>query len=189
MIVSDFTIKREHSQILLTPETQRASEWCAAYLSAPKLGDAFIIAPDDFGEIATAILEDGLTVERTDMNTNVPLTEKEQVNAVVVLLLGTDPSEADTGRVSRFVHKLAYQPKRTFLQSVWRELRYIGMCVAMSVAFFFPAIVLVAILSELLRSFMPPARSFESAGGIELIALSVFAMTWILWRHTDYYNE
>jgi hypothetical protein len=61
----DFTIKREQTQILLTPKTQRAEVWCSAHLSStPKLGEAFIIAPQDFGKIATAILEAAFTVER-----------------------------------------------------------------------------------------------------------------------------
>jgi len=61
----DFSITRKRSQILLTPKTQRAEAWCKAHLStSPKLGDAFVIAPDDFGEIANAILDARLTVER-----------------------------------------------------------------------------------------------------------------------------
>jgi hypothetical protein len=61
----DFTITRKQSQILLTPKTQRAEVWCKTHLSkTPKLGEAFIIAPQDFGEIGAAILDEGLTVER-----------------------------------------------------------------------------------------------------------------------------
>jgi hypothetical protein len=61
----DFTIKREQSQILLTPKTQRAEVWCKAHLpDTPKLGHAFVIAPDNFGEIAKVILDAGLTVEK-----------------------------------------------------------------------------------------------------------------------------
>jgi hypothetical protein len=61
----DFTIKREQSQILLTPKTQRAEVWCQAYLSKiPKLGEAFMIAPEDFGNIAMEILDAGFIVQR-----------------------------------------------------------------------------------------------------------------------------
>jgi hypothetical protein len=61
----DFSITRKRSQILLTPKTQRAENWCIVHLSkTPKLGSAFIIAPEDFGEIANLILDAGLTVER-----------------------------------------------------------------------------------------------------------------------------
>jgi hypothetical protein len=62
----DFTIKREQSQILLTPKTQRAEVWCKAHLPETlKIGDTFIIAPEDFGKLASVILDAGLTVERT----------------------------------------------------------------------------------------------------------------------------
>jgi hypothetical protein len=61
----DFTITRKQSQILLTPRTQRAEVWCKVHLSKiPKLGDAFVIAPDDFGKVAMEILEAGFTVQR-----------------------------------------------------------------------------------------------------------------------------
>jgi hypothetical protein len=62
----DFTITRKQSQILLTPKTPRAEVWCSVHLSMnPKLGEAFIIAPEDFGKMASVILDAGLTVERS----------------------------------------------------------------------------------------------------------------------------
>jgi hypothetical protein len=61
----DFTITRKQSQILLTPQTERAAVWCRAHLSkTPKIGEAFIIAPEDFAKIATEILDAGFAVEK-----------------------------------------------------------------------------------------------------------------------------
>jgi len=63
----DFTITRKQSQILLTPKTQRAEDWCKAHLSStPKLGEAFIIAPEDFGNVATEILDANFSVEKEE---------------------------------------------------------------------------------------------------------------------------
>ena len=64
----DLIIEREeYSRIVLAPQTQRGKFWCAMNLSTtPTIGDAFVIAPEDFADLANALREEGLSVEHGD---------------------------------------------------------------------------------------------------------------------------